>query len=181
MISLTYQRMQNKSLVLGQIVAGSLLIALCAQIRIPLPFTPVPITLQTLAVMLVGGALGSRNGALSVLLYLAQSMMGLPVLSGGHIDPAALIGPAGGYLASFIFQAYLVGWFMERKQEIGPSLVMLGIALSCVVNLSLGALWLGNFAGFGNAFKLGVLPFIPGEICKSILALNLLVRNDRAQ
>lgn len=161
-----------------QIVLGSLLIALCAQINIPLPFTPVTVTLQTLAVMLVGASLGSRKGALCVLVYLSESMLGLPVLHGGYVNPLALIGPNGGYLAGFVLQAYVVGWFSERRHLLGKSLVMVGISLACFLQLSAGALWIGQFIGYSSAFMMGVVPFIAGEILKILVVVNYLYRND---
>lgn len=132
------QAKDSRVLLLTRIILGSCLIALCAQIRIPLPFTPVPITLQTLAVMLVGGALGSRNGALSVLLYLAESMLGLPVLSGFRIDPLALFSPVGGYLVGFVFQAYLTGWFVENQSIKKRISLLPGVALASVLGMGCG-------------------------------------------
>lgn len=165
-------------LLLAQVIGGSLFIALCAQIRIPLPFTPVPITLQSLAVMIVGGMLGSRAGALSVLLYLTESMFGLPVLSGGRIDMLALMSPVGGYLIGFVFLAYVVGWFSERKHLFGKSFLLAGIVLGCSLELILGAGWLAQFVGLSNAFMMGVAPFIPGEILKAIAVYTLLSRDS---
>lgn len=169
---------QNSVFVAAQIVLSSLFIALCAQISLYLPFTPVPITMQTLAVMMVGGVLGSRNGAISVILYLAQSVLGLPVLAGGVVNPFALIGPTGGYLISFVFQAYLVGWFAERFSVLGKSALMMGISLAYVVGLLLGGGWLAQFVGFENMLVMGVIPFIPGEVIKILVVVNFLTRNE---
>ena len=85
-----------------------------AQVRIPLPFTPVPITGQTFAVLLVGAVLGSRRGAASLLLYLMQGLVGLPFFAGGTSGLAILLGPTGGYLVGFIVAAYLVGLLAAR-------------------------------------------------------------------
>jgi biotin transport system substrate-specific component len=161
-----------------QIVLGSLLIALCAQINIPISFSPVTVTLQTLAVMLVGASLGSRKGALCVLVYLSESMLGLPVLHGGQMNPLALIGPNGGYLAGFVLQAYLVGWYSERRHTLGKSVVMIGMSLACALQLFAGTLWIGQFIGYSSAFMMGFMPFIPGEILKILVVVNYLYRND---
>lgn len=160
----------GRLLILAQVVLCSLLIALCAQIRITLPFTPVPITLQTLSVMIVGGMLGSRHGALSVMLYLAEALFGFPVLSGGRSDPLFLLSPVGGYLLGFVVQAYIAGWFVERRKYIGKPLMLLGLGLSCAIQLGCGAMWLAFFVGAKNVWMLGVVPFLPGELIKVILA-----------
>lgn len=155
-----------------EIALGTLLIALCAQISIPLSFTPVPLTLQTLAVLFVGAKLGSKKGALCVLAYLAESIAGLPVLAGGISNPLALIGPRGGYLIGFIAQAYIFGWIFEKKQKMGMlTLLSLG-ALACLIQLTLGACWLSNFVGWNNALIMGFYPFVPGETLKVIAAAS---------
>jgi biotin transport system substrate-specific component len=160
----------SRWLLLAQVVLCSMLIALCAQIRIPLPFTPVPITFQTLAVLIVGGMLGSRNGALSVILYLTEALMGLPVLSGGRSDPLFLLSPVGGYLVGLIIQAYLTGWFVERRKILPKPLMFVGLGLACSIQMACGACWLAFFVGVKHAWALGVAPFILGELFKIILA-----------
>lgn len=154
-----------------QVILCSGIIALCAQIRIPLPFTPVPITMQTFAVMMIGGMLGSRNGALCVLMYLAEATLGLPVLRGGLCDPLALVGPTAGYLLGFIPMAYIAGWAFERKRAI----ITILCALLCAeaLNLGLGALWLGQFVGMSHVLVMGVIPFIPGAMVKILGLLTV--------
>ena len=94
----------------GLVLGASLLIALAAQVAIPLPFSPVPVTGQTYAVLVVGAALGSRLGALSVALYVAEGVLGLPVFApGGAPGIARLLGPTGGYLVGFVGAAFVVG------------------------------------------------------------------------
>ena len=101
----------DAALVLG----GSLIVALGAQIAVRLPFSPVPITLQTLAVLMVGALLGSRRGALSLLAYLAQGLAGLPVFAGGASGLAHAVGPTGGYLIGFVVHRYLLD-MIEREE-----------------------------------------------------------------
>jgi biotin transport system substrate-specific component len=177
-IAYTIPQRRSQAFVAVQIVLSSLFIALCAQISIPLPFTPVPVTMQTLAVMMVGVMLGSRKGAISVLLYLAESVFGLPVLAGGQVNTLALIGLKGGYYFGFIAQAYLAGWFAERRGMLGKSLTTMGISLACAVQLAVGGLWLAQFIGYEAAFMLGVLPFIFGEALKVLIVANFLSRHD---
>lgn len=167
----------DKVIALTQIVLCSLLIGFCAQIRIPLFFTPVPITIQTLAVMVVACMLGSRKGALSVALYVFESVLGLPVLSGGRSDMFALASPIGGYLLGYIFQAYLVGWFVERSERLGKSMVFAGILTASALQLFFGALWLGIFIGYSKGIMLGAIPFIPVEIVK-VLAVTTFLRRS---
>ncbi|MBA3957405.1 MAG: biotin transporter BioY [Parachlamydiaceae bacterium] len=153
-----------------QVLGGSLFIALCAQIAIPTPFSPVPITGHTFAVLMVGCTLGSRKGALSVLAYLAEVCMGLPVLSAATIAPWALLGPRGGYLIGMVAQAYLAGYVKERMLSSSRAVAVL--LLACAVQLTLGVCMMANFMCFTQAFLVGMLPFIPGEILKSLVVAS---------
>lgn len=164
----------------AKIVLCSFLIAIAAQISIPLPFSPVPVTLQTFAILVIGMTLGSKNGALSVLTYLAQSIVGLPVLAGGVMNPLALVGPQGGYLVGFVVLAYLSGLCFENKQKLGKIGLPLALVASCALLLCLGTLWLGAFIGLDNAFALGFSPFIPGELLKIMAVTAIAARNDTA-
>src|SRR5262245_27892298 len=101
---------RRRAVDLALIGLGRLVVAIAARIEVPLPWTPVPITGQTLGVLLVGAALGFRRGVASLGLYLAEGAAGLPVFSGGAAGAAHLMGPTGGYLWSFPFAAVLVGW-----------------------------------------------------------------------
>lgn len=146
--------------------AAASFIALAAQVRIPLSFTPVPVTGQTLAVLVAGMALGTRRGGAAVLLYLLAGGLGLPVFAGFGFGAAHLAGPTGGYLLGFIPAAWLCGFLAEKgwdRQLIGSLGAML---LGSIVIYAAGATWLGFYVGFGRALSLGVLPFIPGDMLK---------------
>lgn len=169
----------HSAVVLAQVIFCSLLIAFCAQIRIPLFFTPVPLTLQTLAVMVVGCMLGSKYAAYSAALYVVESMVGLPVLSGGRSDMLGVVSPIGGYLVGYIMQAYLTGWFVERVERFGGLVVFCGLLVTCALQLSLGSIWLGTFVGYGQGFLLGFVPFIPGEMLKVAAVTAFLLRSQR--
>lgn len=151
-----------------QILGASLFIALMTQIQIFLPFNPVPITGQTLAVMCVGAFLGSRKGVLSVLLYLAEGAMGLPFFTKAGFGILHLVGPTGGYMAGFIVQAYLTGLFFERKWN-----GFAGLILASALQMGLGALWLAPFVGWSQALPLGFYPFIPGECLKALFTWKI--------
>ena len=156
-----------------QIIGGSLFIALCAQIKVPLWFTPVPLTLQTLAAMIIGATLGARNGAFSFMLYLTQISAGFPVCAGGISDVAILIGPKAGYYYGMLLQTYLVGWVFERKKIFASAKLLLAVFAISFIQLGLGTLWLGVFVGWKNAPMMGFFPFIPGEILKSIAVTSI--------
>jgi biotin transport system substrate-specific component len=148
------------------VVGGSLFVAGMAQVRIPLPFTPVPITGQTFAVLLVGATLGSRRGAASLLLYLLQGLVGLPFFAGGASGLAYLLGPTGGYLVGFIASAGLVGLLAARGLDRRiPSALLAFLAGEIVIYL-FGVAWLSVFLGIPHAIAAGLLPFLLGDVIK---------------
>lgn len=151
-----------------QVLAASLLIALSAKISIPLYFSPVPLTGQTFAIMFIGATLGSRKGMLSVLAYLVEGSLGLPVFANGGLGLMSLFGPTGGYLLGFVCQAYLVGLFFERKTSFNASKILLVLAATSFIQLSLGVLWLSFFVGLQSAVILGFYPFVLGEAVKAV-------------
>jgi biotin transport system substrate-specific component len=157
------------------VLAGSLLIALSAQVAIFLPFSPVPVTGQTLAVLLVGALLGSRRGSLAVLTYVLQGLAGLPVFAGGAFGLARLLGPTGGYLVGFVAAAFLVGLLAERGWDRRVSTTAAAMTLGNLVIYATGALWLAAFVGgLDQALAMGVAPFIPGDLLKIGAAALLL-------
>lgn len=156
------------------VVVGSLAIALCAQVVIPLPFTPVPITGQTFAVLLIGIIFGSRLGAATVVAYLAEGAIGMPVFAGANAGPMVFLGPTGGYLIGFVFAAYLAGFLAEHEWDRKIFTAGAAMFFSSFVILTLGTLWLSVFVGFDKAFQLGFFPFLIGDVVKTILGATLL-------
>ena len=154
-------------------LAFSLLTALSAQAVIPLPFTPVPITGQTFTVLLTGALLGPRLGAMTLTLYLLEGGLGLPFFAHGAAGAARLSGPTGGYLLSYPFAAALVGWLATRGWDRRPLTMLAAMLLGSVVVFALGAGWLSHFIGPAHAFTGGVLPFLPGDLVKALLAAGL--------
>ncbi len=148
------------------ISAGALLVALLAQVRIPLPFTPVPLTGQTFAVLLVGAALGSRRGATSLGLYTGLGLAGLPVFAGGASGLGYAFGPTGGYLLGFILSAYVIGWLAERGLERNLRTSILPFLVGTLIIYALGAGWLAFYVGPSAAWAKGVLPFVAGDALK---------------
>lgn len=149
----------------------SLLTALAAQIVVPLPWTPVPLTGQTFAVLLTGALLGSRLGALTLAAYLLEGALGLPFFRAGAGGAAHLLGPTGGYLLAFPAAAFLTGLLAERGWDKRFLTAAAAMALGSLVILAGGWMWLAIlFKGAGEAFRLGVAPFLLGDIIKIALA-----------
>ena len=150
------------------IIGGSWVVALMAQISIPLGFTPVPITGQTFAVLLIGCAFGAKKGGLSLLLYLLQGSTGLPFFANGSAGLATLLGPSGGYLIGMFFASIVIGTLSEKRldEDYMSSLVI--FSLAHIIIFSFGLLWLGKYVGYNHVVSLGLFPFIPGLVVKTI-------------
>ncbi len=156
------------------VVGASLLIALSAQVVVPLPYSPVPVTGQTFAVLLAGALLGSRRGLLAVAAYLAQGAAGLPVFAGGTGGAFHFLGPTGGYLLGFLPAAWLVGRLAEAGWDRRLWSAAAAMAAGNMLILACGAAWLLPFAGADGAVAAGILPFLPGDLLKVALAAALL-------
>lgn len=148
------------------VVAASALIALAAQVAIPLPFTPVPLTLQPLAVIFIGAALGSTRGAAAAALYLLEGFSGLPVFAQDHGGAIWLVGPTAGYLYSYPFAAWLAGFVSERGW--GSSVVrsITGMLAALAVIYAGGWSWLALLTDAQTAFTAGIAPFVITDIVK---------------
>ena len=152
------------------VVFGGLFVAAFAQIVIPLPFTPVPLTGQTFAVLLVGAALGSRRGAASLGLYTLAGAFGLPFFAAGKSGLAYIVGPTLGYLIGFVLAAWVVGLLAERGLERSIHTSILPFLAGTVIIYVCGAGWLAVLFGAQKALALGVLPFLVGDAIKLALA-----------
>lgn len=161
---------------IGLIVGTSFLLALSAQIAVPLPFSPVPVTTQTLVVLLAGAILGSRLGALSVMVYIAQGMLGLPFFAKGGAGLAYLRGATGGYLLGFVLAAGLVGFLVERGFGRNVYTTAAAMLLGNLVLYSTGVLWLQAIMqiSLSKACSLGIVPFVLGDVYKFSAASVLL-------
>ncbi len=157
---------------IGLVLAGTALLVLGSRISVPLPGSPVPFTLQTLAVLLVGGALGLRRGAISAVLFIALGVVGLPVFAESRHGLDVILGTTGGYLLGFVVAAALVGRLAELgwDRHLGGSVGMnlLGTAVVYLV----GVPWLAVTAGvsLGQAVSLGLVPFLVGDAIKLLVA-----------
>lgn len=171
------------------VVGFALLTAAAAQISIPLSFTPVPITGQTFAVLLAGGALGMSRGGLSQLLYVALGAIGLPFYAEGAGGWTAASGATGGYLVGFVVAAMLIGWMAERGQDRTVATAIPALLAGSVVFYAFGLPWLAHETGVpfsgpiagDNALAWGLYPFILGDVIKAGLAGLLLPAAWRAR
>jgi biotin transport system substrate-specific component len=153
------------------VVGFSLLTALAAQVVVPLPFTPVPLTAQTFAVLLTGALLGPRLGVLAMLAYLAEGAAGLPFFRAGAGGVQQLSGVTAGYLFAFPAAAFVTGCLAERGWDRRFITAAAAMALGSVLILAGGWAWLAlMFRTGAEAFRLGVAPFLLGDVVKIVLA-----------
>ena len=162
------------------VLAGVVVVAVLAQVTIPLPL--VPITGQTLGVLLVGAALGSRRGAAALTTYMLAGLAGAPVFAEFTGGPATLLSPSFGFVIGFVPAAFLAGWFAERAWDRRPLLAMAGFVAASAVPFLVGVPYLamilnavmGVDAGLGAVLAAGLWPFIPGGLVKAALAAVLI-------
>jgi biotin transport system substrate-specific component len=156
------------------IIGGSLLIGLCAHVKVLLPFSPVPVTGQTFAVLMIGALFGARRGCLAVLAYIIEGVAGLPVFALGA-GPAVLLGPTGGYLFGFIPAIYITGRLAEIGWDRRIGTTVLAMIFGNLVIYTFGLFWLCCLTGFNiSVLPLGLYPFIIGDLVKIFLAAILL-------
>jgi biotin transport system substrate-specific component len=149
------------------ILAGTLALAVSAKVQIP--FWPVPMTLQTLVVLLIGAQFGVKRAGLTILAYILEGTLGLPVFGAG-VGLATLVGPTGGYLVGFVGAAVLTAFAGERGVLAQVSRAWVVFLLADALILTLGWAWLSGFVGMNKAFALGVVPFLQAEALKIALA-----------
>lgn len=161
------------------VVGASALIAIAAQVAIPLPFTPVPLTLQPLAVIFLGAVLGAKRGAAAAALYLLEGIGGLPVFAQGHAGSAWLFAATGGYLLSYPFAAWTAGFVSERGWGGSTVRSISGMLVALAVIYAAGWSWLATSLGAQTAFATGVAPFIVADIVKVGIGAALLPYAER--
>jgi biotin transport system substrate-specific component len=152
------------------VVGASIVTSLAAQVAIPVPWSPVPITGQTFAVTLSGAVLGMRRGFLAQALYLVEGAIGLPVFAGGAAGAAVLAGPTAGYLIAFPIAAALTGALAERGWDRRFATMFAAMLLGSVPIFALGLAALARFVPAGGLLSAGLFPFIPGDLIKATLA-----------
>ena len=161
----------NRVVNIAIIMGTSWIIAISAQITIYLPFSPVPITAQTLAVLLAGLYLGKNLGAASIAAYLAQGAVGLPFFASGKSGLATLFGPTGGYLFGFLAAVYIVGMLSELRYQRSLFQASSTIIVGNVIIYIFGLVWLAQFVGESQVLQLGLYPFLIGDLLKILLGI----------
>jgi biotin transport system substrate-specific component len=152
-------------------LGGSLLLAVSAKVQVP--FYPVPLTLQTLVVLLIGATLGARLAAAWVALYLIEGVAGLPVFAGAVAGPLYMAGPTGGFLVGFFVAAAMIGFAADRRWDRSWIKLLLSLSLGHAIVFAFGFVWLSQFIGAEKAFAAGVAPFALATIVKTLLAAAL--------
>ena len=155
------------------VLLGTALLTLSAKVNLPLPY--VPMTLQTLTVLVIGAVYGWRLGSLTVMAYLAEGAIGLPVFAGPVGGLAPLFGPTAGYLFGFVAAAFITGWLSERGWDRNVALLFVAMGLGHAIILALGFAWLalGMKLGFEKAWLVGIAPFIAASLVKNALGAAL--------
>ena len=156
------------------LVGFNLVLVACAYISINLPFSPVPITGQTLGVLLIAMALGRVRGMAVVAAYLLEGAAGLPVFAGGKAGAAWLIGPTGGYLIGFLAAAFIAGYLADRGWDKSYLKSVAAMTIGTAVIFVCGLAWLSRFVPDSAILATGLVPFIPGAIVKIGLAAVIL-------
>ena len=165
-------RLRNIFLAIG----GSL--ALWVSAKIQVPFYPIPMTMQTFVVLIIGMTFGLKLGVASVLLYLIEGVIGLPVFAGTPekgIGLAYMVGPTGGYLLGFIVSAGTLGWLSSKGWDRNVFLTLAAMTIGTAIIFTFGMVWLGAIIGWEKPIlELGLFPFIPGAAFKIALAAAIL-------
>jgi biotin transport system substrate-specific component len=169
--ALLFTENQKLPLSIVTVILASLLIALVGKLSIPLGFTPVPLALRSCVVMVLACLLGYRKTSLAVLGFLAQAAIGLPVMAGSQLS---LFGPTGGYCIGYFFQAVVVGFLAERLQNRSVGKTFAILFLGSVLLYAFGVPQLALFIGWKEAFVLGVVPFLIGDLIKLVLMVQVL-------
>ena len=157
------------------VLIGSIMIAVSAQVVIRLPFSPVPITGQTFAILLVGFLFGRRLAVFTTIAYLLEGILGLPVFAGGGAGIGWLLGPSGGYLLGFVAASGVVGYLSDQGKDRKFFAILSAFALGQMVIYLFGVSWLTVFTGWASAVQTGILPFLIGDLIKALLAGGVLL------
>lgn len=159
---------------LVRVVLGGLFLSLMARAAIDLPFTPIPMTLQTLGVAILAIVLGAREAPLAVFVYLLLATVGLPVLSHGVSNSYWLFGTTAGYLLAFMISSWLVAKLLQEYRQCSFWKCWLILSINEALVLVIGTCWLAYFIGWKSAVVMGMLPFLPGAVIKITLATSFL-------
>ena len=163
-----------KALTIFGIFLGSLLIAILAQISIYIPFSPVPITGQTIGILLIGSILGPKKGFLSVVIYLSEGLLGFPVFTKMNAGLPVLFGYTGGYLWSFLPAVYIIGYLSKKNFTNKAILNFISCLSVTLFILIFGTIYLSLFFGINKALTIGFYPFVIVGIIKSLISATII-------
>ncbi len=155
------------------ILIGSIIMMTLSKVSFYLPFTPIPITAQSLGILVIGSSFGMKRAFFSSVVYVGSGLLGAPVFSGGKYGLQALMGPTGGYIIGFIVAASLMGFYGDRCRDRTFLSSYLIFFLGHFIIFTFGIIWLGLFVSLDRVLALGFYPFIPGMIIKTVLAGTL--------
>ncbi|HLH51466.1 MAG TPA: biotin transporter BioY, partial [Roseiarcus sp.] len=156
------ERAASRASLAALAVIGTLALTLSAKVQVP--FYPVPMTLQTLVVLILGAAFGARLAGATVALYLAEGLIGLPVFAGASAGPIYMAGPTGGYLLGFLVAAIAIGSLAERGWDRSGPRLLAAMALGHALIFAFGFAWLAGLIGAEKAWALGVAPFFAATL-----------------
>lgn len=148
----------------------SAVFVLAALSRVSIPLQPIPLTGQTLGLLLIGIMLGRKRALLAVLTYLGMGIIGFPVFAAGGFGLATLIGPTGGYLLGFIPAAFILGFLGEKGWYHKAFSAISALIIGHAIVFAFGLIWLANFTGWNTVLAAGFIPFIPGAVIKTLIA-----------
>lgn len=156
------------------VLGASIIIALFSPLAVALPFTSVPISTQSHVILLLSCLLGSKRASLTVLTFIFQGAIGFPVFAGGATGIMNLVGPRGGYLLGYVVAAFVTGFIMERLSNRTPYKAFAAMGFGNLIIYLFGLPWLSRYVGWQNAFVLGMLPFLIGDMLKLVIATKSL-------
>lgn len=172
------KKLNTKDMVYSALFAT--LTAVLGYVTIPLPFSPIPITGQSLAVMLAGCVLTPVQAGLSMLTFLFMGVIGLPVFSGGRVGIGVIVGKSGGYLVGYLVGAIIISVLTKKSKSIKNMYIACLFGGIIVVHF-LGVAWLSFVTGMGmwKTFMVGSVPFLPGDLIKSVAAVAIAIRLNK--
>ena len=173
-LAVELQKMPNWAKNVLIISGASILLGLLAHVSIPLPFTPVPITLQGSVILLMSVLLGPKRAVATVAAFLAQGAMGFPVFANGAGGLSYFLGSTGGYLLGYLPASFVAAYLVERFETRSIRNALVALVAGNIVLFACGAAWLSTFLGLEKAILLGVVPFLLGDAIKIGLGLKIL-------
>lgn len=167
-------RISSNSLIKEITYIMSAVLMLAALSRVTIPLQPVPVTGQTLGVLLAGMMLGRKRALAATITYLAMGLVGFPVFANGAFGLATLIGPTAGYLLGFVPAAFVMGWLGDKGWYKNALTAISALLIGHAIVFVFGLLWLANFTGWNAVLAAGFVPFLPGAVAKTLIAFALI-------